>query len=190
MNFKTPFKKNKQLKVLQALSASFAILDEFERHGILHWQQNHKCLLIEESLATIKLAEGERGFKHFLEQVTQWQTYKLLQDAYERHRIDIESKAIREAKKQYANLTKADIQRIRQNARANMEQIDTDKLDYVKEFDLFIIRATAPSAEEALKDSSPSGRSGGALLALGHYDGKTLEMAMYDDIKHNLQKGE
>ncbi len=189
---KNPFKKkNKQLKTLQALSASFAVLDEFERRGILHYHtpshsgegRGGASLLIEESLATLKLAEGAEGFKHFLEQVAQWQNFKLLQEAYEAHRIDIEAKAVRDAKKQYANLTKADIQRIRQNARDNMKQIDPDRLDYVKEFDLFIIRATAPSAADATE-------ANGQLLALGHYDGKTLEMAMYEDIKHNLQKEE
>lgn len=189
---KNPFKKNKQLKTLQALSATFAILDEFERRGILHYHRpkpdgvttpSSGSLLIEESLATLKLAEGERGFKHFLEQVAQWQNYKLLQDAYETHRIDIEAKAVREAKKQYAYLTKADIQRIRQNARANMAELDPATVlgGNPAEFDLFIIRAAAPSAAQATE-------SNGQLLALGHYDGKTLEMALYDDIKHNLQK--
>ena len=204
MKFKNLFKKNKQLKQLQALSASFAILDEFERRGILHYHRSKVSdssavgsLLIEESFATLKLAEGADGFKHFLEQVAQWQNFKLLQEAYEAHRIDIEAKAVRDAKSSLPmgegggrGFTQADIQRIRQNARDNMDELDPNKLNYVKEFDLFIIRATAPSAEEALKDSSPSGRSGGALLALGHYDGKTLEMAMYDDIKHNLQNNE
>ena len=28
------------------------------------------------------------------------------------------------------------------------------------------------------------------LLALGHYDGEKVEMAMYDDIKHNLKNEE
>lgn len=196
MKLKNPFKKNKQLKELQALSASFAILNEFERRGILHYHRPKVSsgspagsLLIEETLATLKLAEGEQGFRKFLNQVAQWQNYRLLQEAYEAHRIDIETKAVREAKKKYANLTKADIQRIRQNARDNMSEIDPDKLDYVKEFDLFIIRATAPSAEEALNSLPREGR-GGVLLALGHYDGKTLEMAMYDDIKHKLQNNE
>lgn len=187
MKFKNPFKRNKQLKELQSLSASFAILDEFSRRGILHYHNPRPLregqggsLLIEESLATLKLAEGAEGFRKFLNQVAQWQNYRLLQEAYEAHRIDIETKAVCEAKKKYAVLTKADLQRIRQNARDNMEQIDPDKLDYVKAFDLFIIRATAPSSAQATE-------ANGQLLALGHYDGKTLEMAMYDDIKHNLQ---
>lgn len=208
MRFKNPFKKNKQLRELRALSASFAILDEFERRGILHYHRSKPdgvtarhsvtlaqartpssgSLLIEESLATLKLAEGEQGFRKFLEQVAQWQNYRLLQEAYEAHRIDTEAKAVREAKKQYANLSKADVERIRQNARDNLTTLEPQNL--ITEFDLFIIRATAPSAEEALKEASSREGQVGALLALGHYDGKKLEMALYDDIKHNLQKEE
>lgn len=194
-----PFKrKSKSLKALQSLSATFAILNEFERRGLLHWQRSKPdgvttpssgSLLIEESLATIQLAQGAEAFRHFLTQCAQWQNFKLLQEAYERHRIDIETKAVLEAQAaltaehgKTAKLSKADITRIRQNARDNMEQLDPDKLDCVKDFDLFIIRATAPSSAHATE-------ANGQLLALGHYDGKTLEMAMYDDIKHNLQTG-
>lgn len=181
MKLKNPFKKNTQLKELRALAATFAILDEFERRGVIHWQAKQKCLLIEETLATLKLAEGAEGFKHFLEQVAQWQNYRLLQEAYEAHRIDIETKAVREAKKKYAVLTKTDIQRIRQNARENLTTLEPQNL--ITEFDLFIIRATAPSSAEATE-------ANGLLLALGHWDGKHLEMAMYEDVKHNLQKEE
>lgn len=193
MKIKNPFKFNKQIKKLNALVTQFAILGEFSRRGLLHYHKgdsNGGTLLIEESLATIKLAEGEKGFKHFLTQVSQWQNYQLLQEAYDAHRIDIEAKAVREARKKYACLTKADIQRIRQNARDNMSELDHATIlgSNPLEFDLFIIRANAPSAEEAL-NSLPEGEGSGdagQLLALGHWDGNTLEMALYDDIKHNL----
>lgn len=200
------FKKKNQFKSLRDYVATFAILDEFASRGIIHYHatvptgspggaKRGGSLLIEESLATLKLAEGAEGFKHFLEQVTAWQNYKLLQDAYETHRIDTEAKAVRDAKAlllregRGGSLSKTDIQRIRQNARTNMEPIATvtDGFPSVQEFDLFIIRATAPSAEEAL-NSLPreAGRGSGQLLALGHWDGKNLEMALYDDIKNNL----
>ena len=202
-----PFKrKSKNLKALQSLSATFAILNEFERRGLLHWQKSQPSsagsLLIEESLATIQLAQGAEAFRHFLTQCAQWQNFKLLQEAYERHRIDTEAKAVREAQAALTashqadlgatadgvstpssapKLSKADITRIRQNARDNMASLDPTAIlgDKPQDFDLFIIRATAPSSAQATE-------ANGQLLALGHYDGKTLEMAMYEDIKHNL----
>lgn len=181
-----PFKRRKhkkQLRELAGISSAFAILSEFNRRGLIHWQQKDRILLIEESLATLKLAEGEKGFRRFLDQAASWQNFRLIRDAYEHHRIDIEGKAVAEALKQDPLLTKADIQRIRQNARANMVEIDPDRLKIINEFDIFIIRATAQSARKATEEN-------GQLLALGHYDGKQVEMAMYDDIKDGLRTDE
>lgn len=175
-----PFKrKNKQKKELHDLAQMNAILEKLSRRGLIYWRKKDNILLIEECFVMLKLAEGRKGFLNFLNQVAVWQSSKLIEDAYEAHRINVETSAVHKAQKQFANLTKADIQRIRQNARANMEPLPIEKLDYVKEFDIFVVRSNAPSEQEATEE-------GGQLLALGHYDGKDVEMAMYDDIKYIL----
>ena len=171
--------KKKTEKELRDLSAVFSILDEFEKRGVIHWQRKNKVLLIEEVLGTLKVAEGRDGFLRFLNQVSMWQNYRLLAEAYESLRLKVETEAVRKARAQFAMLTKADMQRIRQNARENMEMMPPERLEYIKEFDIFIVRASAPSAQDATVES-------GQLLALGHYDGEKVEMAMYDEIKHNL----
>lgn len=177
------FRRKNKNKEVQQIASMFAILDTFARRGLIYWKAKDKMLLIEESLATIKLAEGVFGFQRFLDQVAAWQNYQLIQQAYEARRIDIEAKAVREAQKQASvKLSDADIDRIRQNARANMPEIDPDKLAIVHEFDILVIRATAPSREEATAES-------GQLLAVGHYDGRKVEIAMYDDIKDTLVGG-
>ena len=172
-------KKKKTEKELRDLSAVFSILDEFEKRGVIHWQRKNKVLLIEEVLGTLKVAEGRDGFLRFLNQVSMWQNHRLLAEAYESLRLKVETEAVRKARAQFAMLTKADMQRIRQNARENMEMMPPERLDYIKEFDIFIVRASAPSAQDATVES-------GQLLALGHYDGEKVEMAMYDEVKHNL----
>ena len=172
-------KKKKTEKELRDLSAVFSILDEFEKRGVIHWQRKNKVLLIEEVLGTLKVAEGRDGFLRFLNQVSMWQNHRLLAEAYESLRLKVETEAVRKARAQFAMLTKADMQRIRQNARENMEMMPPERLEYIKEFDIFIVRASAPSAQDATVES-------GQLLALGHYDGEKVEMAMYDEIKHNL----
>lgn len=172
-------KKKKTEKELRDLSAVFSILDEFEKRGVIHWQRKNKVLLIEEVLGTLKVAEGRDGFLRFLNQVSMWQNHRLLAEAYESLRLKVETEAVRKARAQFAMLTKADMQRIRQNARENMEMIPPERLDCIKEFDIFVVRASAPSAQEATEAS-------GQLLALGHFDGEKVEMAMYDEIKHNL----
>ena len=172
-------KKKKTEKELRDLSAVFSILDEFEKRGLIHWQRKNKVLLIEEVLGTLKVAEGRDGFLRFLNQVSMWQNHRLLAEAYESLRLKVETEAVRKARAQFAMLTKADMQRIRQNARENMEMIPPERLDCIKEFDIFIVRANAPSAQEATEAS-------GQLLAVGHFDGEKVEMAMYDEVKHNL----
>lgn len=172
-------KKKKTEKELRDLSTVFSILDEFEKRGVIHWQRKNKVLLIEEVLGTLKVAEGRDGFLRFLNQVSMWQNHRLLAEAYESLRLNVESEAVRKARAQFAMLTKADMQRIRQNARENMEMIPPERLDCIKEFDIFIVRANAPSAQEATEAS-------GQLLAVGHFDGEKVEMAMYDEIKNNL----
>ena len=172
-------KKKKTEKELRDLSAVFSILDEFEKRGVIHWQRKNKVLLIEEVLGTLKVAEGRDGFLRFLNQVSMWQNHRLLAEAYEALRLKVETEAVRKARAQFAMLTKADMQRIRQNARENMEMIPPERLDCIKEFDIFIVRANAPSAQDATEAS-------GQLLAVGHFDGEKVEMAMYDEIKHNL----
>ena len=174
--------KKRQKKVLQNLRdlhEMVGILDKWARHGLIFWRRKDKLLIIEETVALIKLAEGRKGFLNFLNQIAVWQSSKLIDEAYESHSIKVETEAVRKAQRKYANLTKADIMRIRQEARENMPMIPLEQLDRIKEFDIFVVRANAPSAQEATKES-------GQLLALGHFDGEKVEMAMYDEVKHNL----
>ena len=172
-------KKKKMFKDLKDIAFVISVFDKFERIGLITWRQKDKILIIEEALASMKLAEGKKGFQNFLNQAALWQNERIIRDAYEERRIKVETDAVRKAQKDYANLTKADIHRIRQEARENMTMIPPQQLDCIKEFDIFVVRANAPSAQDATAES-------GQLLALGHYDGEKVEMAMYDEIKHIL----
>ena len=177
-------KKKKQLKKalqnLRNLHEMVGILDKWARHGLIFWRRKDNILIIEESVALFKLAEGRKGFLKFLNQIAVWQSSQLIDKTYETHRIKVETEAVRKAQRKFANLTKADIMRIRQKARENLPMLPIEQLDYIKEFDIFVVRASAPSAPDATEES-------GQLLALGHYDGEKVEMAMYEDIKLNLQ---
>ena len=175
-----PFRrKNKHLKELQDLAAMIGIFEILSRRGVAFWRKKDNILIIEEYFAMLKMAEGREGFLKFLNQVAVWQSSKLIDQAYESYGIKVETDAVRKAQRKYANLTKADIMRIRQEARENMQMLPIEQLEYIKEFDIFVVRASAPSAQDATVES-------GQLLALGHYDGEKVEMAMYDEIKHNL----
>lgn len=175
-----PFRsKNKKLKELQDLAAMTAIFEKLSRREVIFWRKRDNILIIEEYFAMLKLAEGREGFLKFLNQVATWQNNILIQESYAARSLTFETEAVRKAQRQFTSLTKADIQRIRQNARDNMPVIPIEQLDCIKEFDIFVVRASAPSAQDATEES-------GQLLALGHYDGEKVEMAMYDDVKYIL----
>ena len=175
-----PFKrKNKKFKELQDLSEMTAIFEKWSRQGVIFWRKKDNILIIEEYLAKLKMTEGREGFLKFLNQVATWQNNIIIQEAYAAHCLKVETNAVRKAQRKYANLTKADIMRIRQEARENMPMIPIEQLDYIKEFDIFVVRANAPSAQDATEESSQ-------LLAIGHYDGEKVEMAMSADVKHIL----
>ena len=172
-------RQKKALQNLRDLHEMVGILDKWARHGLIFWRRKDKLLIIEETVALIKLAEGRKGFLKFLNQIAVWQSSKLIDEAYESHSIKVETEAVRKAQRKYANLTKADIMRIRQEARENMSMLPIEQLEYIKEFDIFVVRADAPSIQDATKED-------GHLLSLGHFDGEKVEMAMYEDIKYIL----
>ena len=164
-------------KVLEA----FAIIEDFSRSNLIFWQVKNRMLLIRELLALVELGLGADKFKDFLKTVCDWQNFKLINEAYEQKRIEIEAAAVRKAQEEIgAPLSDADVLRIRQHARSSMEQIPLDQLpNLIREFDILIIRESATSADSATEEN-------GQLLAVGHYDGDKLEMAMYDDVKSSL----
>ena len=175
-----PFRrKNKTFEELKDLAAMTAIFEKLSRRGVIFWRKKDNILIIEESLVRLKLSEGREGFLKFLNQVATWQNSILFQEAYAAHCLKVETDAVREAQRKYASLTKADIQRIRQYARENMPIIPIEQLDCIKEFDIFVVRSNAPSKHGATEENSQ-------LLALGHFDGEKVEMAMYDEMKHIL----
>lgn len=173
--------KKERMRELRNVAASFAIIDDFSRSNFIFWQVKNRMLLIRELLALVELGLGAAKFKDFLKKVCDWQNFKLINEAYEQKRIEIEAAAVRKAQEERgAPLSDADVLFIRQHARSSMEQIPLDQLpNLIREFDILIIRESATSSDTATEEN-------GQLLAVGHYDGEKLEMAMYDDVKSSL----
>ena len=175
--------RKKAVNALKDISALTALFKKWERSGLFHWQGKGKTLLLEQSLAVSVMSLGSKTFKKFLDLVAQYKTAELISDAYEQQRIDLETAAVRKAQEQTkTKLTDADIQRIRQNAREDIQHIDISSiLNAINAFDVMIIRSNAVSEQEATQE-------GGQLVAVGHYDGKKVEMAMWDEIKNELSQ--
>lgn len=176
-------KPKKAEGTLENLSVVTALFAKWERFCLLHWQVKGKTLLLEQSLAVSIMSLGPEKFKKFLTLLAQFKNAELIGNAYEQQRIDLETAAVRKAQEQTkTKLTDADIQRIRQNAREDMQHIDMKSiLDAIHEFDIMIIRSNAISSADATQE-------GGQLVAVGHFDGKKVEMAMWDEIKNDLKE--
>ena len=173
--------RKKAVNSLKDISALTALFKKWERSGLFHWQVKGKTLLLEQSLAVSVMSLGSKTFKKFLDLVAQYKNAELISDAYEQQRINLETAAVRKAQEQTkTKLTDADIQRIRQNAREDIQHIDISSiLNAIHEFDIMIIRSNAVSEQEATQE-------GGQLVAVGHYDGKKVEMAMWDEIRNEF----
>ena len=176
-------KRKKSVDALKDLSGLTALFKDWERSGLFHWQVKGKTLLLDQSLAISIMSLGPEKFKKFLDLLAQFKNAELIGNAYEQQRIDLETAAVRDAqKKTSSKLTDADIQRIRLNARENMQHIDMKSiLDAINEFDIMIIRSSAISSADATQE-------GGELVAVGHFDGEKVEMAMWDEIKNDLKE--
>lgn len=174
-------KRKKAVNALKDLSGLTALFMKWERSGLFHWQVKGKTLLLEQSLAVSTMSLGPEKFKKLLNLLAQFKNAELIGNAYEQQRIDLETAAVCKAQEQTkTKLTDADIQRIRQNARGDMQHIDMKSiLDAIHEFDIMIIRSSAISSADATQE-------GGELVAVGHFDGKKVEMAMWDEIKNDL----
>ena len=175
--------RKKAVNALKDLSEITALFKKWERSGLFYWQVKGKTLLLEQSLAISIMSLGPEKFQKFLNLLAQFKNAELIGNAYEQQRIDLETAAVRDAQeKTSSKLTDADIQRIRQNARENMQHIDMKSiLDAINEFDIMIIRSSAISSADATQE-------GGELVAVGHFDGKKVEMAMWDEIKNDLKE--
>lgn len=176
-------KKKKAGNVLKNLSFFAALYEKWERSGLFHWQVKGKTLLLEQSLAVSIMSLGPEKFKKFLDLLAQFKNAELIGNAYEQQRIDLETAAVRKAQEQTkTKLTDIDIQRIRQNAREDLQHIDMKSIwDAIHEFDIMIIRSNAIFSADATQE-------GGQLVAVGHFDGKKVEMAMWDEIKNDLKE--
>ena len=165
------------LKELQDLAEMMVIFKELTNHGVIFWSKKDKILIIEEHIVMLKMSEEKESFLKFLTQIAIWQHDALIKEAYEILCLSAENEAIRDAQRnikrntqnKYPLLSKADIQRIRQNVRDKMPFLALGQLDCIKEFDIFMVKANAPLTQNVTKDNSK-------LIALGHFDGEKVEI--------------
>ena len=185
-------RQKRQLKELQAFASGFNTLDRLEQSGLLAWDQKQRRLFIDKSLAVVMMRNVE-SWTNFINNVFKWLYSRQVQKAWNDYFLREELKAVREATKKYASMTRADIERIREARR--MEILESDmEAPKIQGFEFFII--APPELSEAKDPSilnsqlSISNEPVGCLTAVGHYDPDTekMEMALWSEVERLVQE--
>ena len=169
-------------KQLTTLTEQFKLLEESKKKGLLIYDAKLRRLYIEESLAKLMMVTAD-GWHNFLRNVFNWQFYKESSKVYNDYFLEEELKAVRKAKKQYAMLTRADIQRIKNARRAEIQQSDMPEIK-PKPFEFFVIRHELADKKQEVP--------GADILIVGDYDGENddLSMAEWKDVQRFMNKEE
>ena len=174
-------KASKQnLRWLQATAQQHQWLDQLRTSGLLQWDVVQRRLFIEADLAVLFMQSADR-WTAFIHNTYQWLYFLESQSAVEDYMHQEELKAVREAMAQAPKLSRADIDRIRRNRRAEIIQSDVP-VPQVEGFEFFIVRSDAVS--------TAADQATGRLIAVGHYDPDTqhMEIASWDDVAPLLQQ--
>lgn len=114
------FKRVKQQHPVKAIAEKFRILERLEKGSLLFWDKKKRQLLISLSLASIYLPD-QKKWRSFLENVNQWIYYRESSDAWEELFKSKETEELRKATRKFSMLSKADMRRIRQEARMSVD---------------------------------------------------------------------
>ena len=126
--------------------------------------------------------------------IGKWLYSRLCQKAWNDYFLREELKAVRNAEKHYASLTRADVERIRNARRVEILQTDM-KPPRLDGFEFFIVAPPDLSHTDNIEKSSANGHQAsndpvGQLTAVGHYDPETdnMEMALWSAIEPLVNK--
>lgn len=164
-------KKEERIATIKSLMSKNKTIETLMAKGLLSYDVSKRRWFIASVLAEFYLNNSER-WSAFLNNIYNWVIYKEREEAWKNYFLNIEIKAVREAKKKYPVLSKAEIQSIRQKARMSVD-VNEVEMDKLEGFEFFITDLTSPQEP---------------IISVGQYDGENFHMAIYDDIKRFLEK--
>lgn len=165
-------KTAKQSKSPVSMLQNIATLTRMAKSGLLFIDMKEHKVVISATLATLFLDSREK-WTNFLQNVQYWFIYKHSQMAWNKYFLDIEVKAVRDARKKFSMLTKLQEAEIRSQARSAVD-IEAVSLPKVEPFDFII-------------SSDISDGSAPQVYAVGRYDNGELDMVAYEDVQANQQ---
>lgn len=187
MSFLSFFRRKKRernaLASLKPYASAFAYLNTLRDSGLLLWQERNRRLFIMQPLAIIMMRNAE-SWRNFLTNCYLWQSYALMLEAHEHAIHRLEGKAIREAKKQFVVLTKADMERIRRSVRDEYEASNTPAK--IEPFEFYVI---ADNPHPLPRTEEQDAEQRGDITLVGSFNPETgqLEQVPWKElrIKHS-----
>ena len=175
-------KPTTQEKVLQ----TFNTLEQLEQGRLIHYDRKAQRLYIEHPLATA-VATSEEAWLHFMQNCWLWISYRAASDAWQRHILNEEMKAVHRARRQFPKMTASDIDRVKRARRKEIAATDITP-PQIDGFEFFIIRETTTPTDTGGGHPVP----GGEIYAVGTYDASkdNWQSAPWEDVKRLLEKGD
>lgn len=183
MSFLSIFKRRKRertaLASLQTYASAFAYLNTLRDSGLLLWQERNRRLFIMQPLAIIMMRNAD-SWRNFLTNCYLWQSYALMLEAHEHAIHRLEGKAIREAKKQFVVLTKADMERIRRSVRDEYEASNTPAK--IEAFEFYVI---ADNKNPVPRNEEQDAEQRGDITLVGSFNPETgqLEQVPWKELR-------
>ena len=163
-------KERTALASLQTYASAFAYLNTLRDSGLLLWQERNRRLFIMQPLAIIMMRNAD-SWRNFLTNCYLWQSYNLMLEAHEHTITRLEGEALRKAKRQYAVLTKADMERIRRSVRDEYEASNTPAK--IEPFEFYVI---ADNPHPLPRTEEQDAEQRGDITLVGYFDPDTQQL--------------
>ena len=162
-------RQQEQMKMLQ----NIATLTRFAKAGLLFIDIPQKKVVISTTLSSLFLTDRTK-WVNFLQNLQLWFVYKVSQLNWNQYFLEVEVKAVREARQKHPNLTKLQEVDIRHKARAevNIEAVPVPKIEPYE----FILSTDIKHGEEP------------EIFAVGRWENGAFEMVTFEDVQNHANQ--
>lgn len=177
--FRRKKRERNALASVKNYASAFGHLNSLRDCGLLLWQERNRRLFIMQPLAIIMMRNAD-SWRNFLTNCYLWQSYALMLEAHEHAIHRLEGKAIREAKKQFVVLTKADMERIRRSVRDEYEASNTPAK--IEPFEFYVI---ADNKNPVPRNEEQDAEQRGDITLVGSFNPETgqLEQVPWKELR-------
>ena len=199
MNWFKKFKERRvqrrKLREYGKLFEAFKTLEQMEQSGLLWFDEEHRRLMIERSLALLMMRDAET-WTRFLNVCWQWQYLRECHKACDAYVRKEELSAVRKAMKQFPKMSRRDVDRVKEARRMEIAQGDIEP-PKVKDFEFFVVGSdvepdgkASGTVPEATAGEAAGTVPGGRILLVGSYSPEMgwPEMATWEEVKMWMDK--